>query len=61
MKKDLITFQDIEPYKIFECGAAHWDTYFRDNRKRKIFSKIKDKIILFLTSGPRDFLILTKL
>lgn len=64
MKKDLITFQDIEPDKIFECGAAHWDTYFKDNGKKaeireKFFLKNeikKDKkIILFLTSGPRDF------
>lgn len=64
MKKDLNIFQDIKSNKIFECGTSHWDTYFKNNEKKEEIKKkflleneIKDdkKIILFLTSGPRDF------
>lgn len=64
MKTDLINFHDIDSNKIFECGAAHWDIYFKDMEKRQslkeeFFIKNKldkeKKIILFMSSMPKDF------
>jgi hypothetical protein len=64
MKKEIEVFQDVPSYKLHVCGIAHWDTYFKDLDKKKYFKNtfykqnnisFNKKIILFFSSGPRDF------